>query len=82
MVIVAGHLVVVPAQRKSYLGDCTRVVEQARQAPGCLDFVIGADLLDPARITSSSVGSRRPPSRRSAVAAPATISVPRCWLPP
>ena len=26
------------------------VVEQARSAPGCLDFAISADLLDPARI--------------------------------
>jgi quinol monooxygenase YgiN len=26
------------------------VVEQARQAPGCLDFALSADLLDPGRI--------------------------------
>jgi len=50
MVIVAGHLVVEPTQRESYLADCILVVEQARQAPGCLDFSIGADLLDPGRI--------------------------------
>jgi quinol monooxygenase YgiN len=50
MVIVAGHLVVDPAQRESYLADCVSVVEQARRAPGCLDFAITADLIDPGRI--------------------------------
>ncbi len=50
MVIVAGHLVLDPAQRQSYLADCVQVVEQARQAPDCLDFSITADLLDPGRI--------------------------------
>ena len=50
MVIVAGHLIVDPQQRQSYLADCASVVEQARRAPGCLDFSITADLLDPGRI--------------------------------
>jgi quinol monooxygenase YgiN len=50
MLIVAGHLVVDPSQRESYLAECMPVVEQAREAPGCLDFTIGADLLDPGRI--------------------------------
>ena len=50
MVIVAGHLIVDPEQRASYLADCVPVVEQARRAPGCLDFAITADLLDPGRI--------------------------------
>jgi quinol monooxygenase YgiN len=50
MVIVAGHLIVDPQQRQSYLADCAGVVEQARRAPGCLDFSITADLLDPGRI--------------------------------
>jgi quinol monooxygenase YgiN len=50
MVIVAGHLIVDPQQRQSYLADCAGVVEQARRAPGCLDFSITADLLDPRRI--------------------------------
>ena len=50
MVIVAGHLIVDPEQRAAYLVDCVRVVEQARRAPGCLDFAITADLLDPGRI--------------------------------
>ncbi|MEU1982562.1 antibiotic biosynthesis monooxygenase family protein [Nocardia sp. NPDC019395] len=50
MVIVAGHLLVAPEGREAYLAGCVTVVEQARSAPGCLDFAISADLTDPARI--------------------------------
>jgi quinol monooxygenase YgiN len=50
MVIVAGFLMVEPSQRDNYLTECRDVVRQARQAPGCLDYVISADLLDPDRI--------------------------------
>jgi quinol monooxygenase YgiN len=50
MVIVAGHLLVDPASRDAYLDTCRPVVEAARAAPGCLDFALSADLVDPARI--------------------------------
>ncbi|BBX70011.1 hypothetical protein MPSYJ_34720 [Mycolicibacterium psychrotolerans] len=50
MIIVAGHLMVDPADRQSYLTGCATVVRQARAAPGCLDFAISADLVDPGRI--------------------------------
>lgn len=50
MVIVAGHLAVDPPERQSYLAACVGVVEEARRAPGCLDFAITADLVDPGRI--------------------------------
>jgi quinol monooxygenase YgiN len=50
MVIVAGHLVVDPPQREAYLAGCAEVVALARRAPGCLDFSLTADLLDPGRI--------------------------------
>ncbi len=50
MLIIAGHLVVDPATRDVYLADCVRVVEQARSAPGCLDFAVTADTADPARV--------------------------------
>ncbi len=50
MVIVAGHIIVAPQQRESYLAGCVSVVEQARSAAGCLDFAITADLVDPGRI--------------------------------
>lgn len=50
MVIVAGHIVVDPQQRESYLAGCVGVVEQARRARGCLDFAITADLVDAGRV--------------------------------
>jgi quinol monooxygenase YgiN len=50
MIIVSGHLDVAPAGRDGYLADCRAVVEQARAAPGCLDFALSADLLAPGRI--------------------------------
>lgn len=50
MVIVAGYLNVDPDLRASYLADCVEVVAQARSAPGCLDFTLAADLLDPGRV--------------------------------
>ena len=50
MVIVAGHVIVDREARDDYLAGCIAVVEQARTAPGCQDFAISADLLDPARI--------------------------------
>jgi quinol monooxygenase YgiN len=50
VVIVAGHVVVDPQDRDEYLSGCVEVVRQARQAPGCLDFSLSADLLEPGRI--------------------------------
>ncbi|WP_051026865.1 putative quinol monooxygenase [Nocardia higoensis] len=32
------------------VAGCAGVVEQARRARGCLDFAIGADLVEPGRI--------------------------------
>jgi quinol monooxygenase YgiN len=51
VVIVAGHLVVAPEQRAIYLAGCVPVVERARATPGCLDFSLAADPVDPGRIT-------------------------------
>ena len=50
MVIVAGHVVVDPEDRDEYLSACIEVVRQARRAPGCLDFVLSADLLEAGRV--------------------------------
>jgi quinol monooxygenase YgiN len=50
MVIVAGHLIVDPAQRDEYLSGCLNVVRDGRAATGCLDFALSADLIDPGRI--------------------------------
>ena len=50
MLIIAGHLVVDPTERDAYVAECVTVVAAARRAPGCLDFSITADSVDPARI--------------------------------
>jgi quinol monooxygenase YgiN len=50
VVIVAGHIVVAPEDRDDYLSGCVEVVRQARLAPGCLDFSLSADLLEPGRV--------------------------------
>jgi len=50
MVIVAGHLIVDPEHRDTYLAGCRAVMEQARRAPGCLDFAVTADLLEADRV--------------------------------
>jgi quinol monooxygenase YgiN len=49
-VIVAGSLSVDEHARAAYLDSCREVVRAARAAPGCLDFHLSADPLDPARI--------------------------------
>jgi quinol monooxygenase YgiN len=51
MLIIAGHLTVDPTERDAYVAECREVVEAARTAPGCLDFALTADSVDPARIT-------------------------------
>jgi quinol monooxygenase YgiN len=50
VVIVAGQVFVRPELRDQYLAGCVEVMRQARRAPGCLDFAVSADLLDPERI--------------------------------
>jgi quinol monooxygenase YgiN len=47
MLIIAGHLVVDPTDRDAYVADCATAVEAARAAPGCYDFSITADSVDP-----------------------------------
>jgi quinol monooxygenase YgiN len=50
MLIIAGHLVVGPNERDAYVAECVTTVNAAREAPGCLDFSITADSVDPTRI--------------------------------
>lgn len=50
MIIISGTLYVDADDRAAYLDDCRKVVELARAAPGCLDFALSADLLEPGRI--------------------------------
>jgi hypothetical protein len=74
MVIVAGYLLVEPSRRDSYLVGCKAVVQRARRTRGCLDFALAPTCSIPVALTSSSAGSRSPPSMRSAVADPAMNS--------
>jgi hypothetical protein len=51
VLIIAGHLILGPADRDSFVTDCAAAVEQARRASACLDFAVSSpDTLDPARV--------------------------------
>lgn len=50
MVIVTGKIYVDAQVRDAYLRGCVSIVEQARRPPGCLDFALTADLVEPDRI--------------------------------
>jgi quinol monooxygenase YgiN len=50
MLIIAGYLEVSPTGREAYVQDCLTAVQMALAAPGCLDYSITADSIDPARI--------------------------------
>lgn len=47
MLIIAGYLEVSPSERDAYVQECVPVVQAARTAPGCLDFCITADSVNP-----------------------------------
>lgn len=49
-IIVSGQLHVEPTQRDAYLAARVPIMAHARQAPGCEDFALSADLLEPSRI--------------------------------
>ncbi|MEV7287721.1 antibiotic biosynthesis monooxygenase [Streptomyces sp. NPDC093252] len=50
MLIIAGHLRVEAEDRDAYLTGCVPVIAQARATPGCLDFTLSPDPLEPDRI--------------------------------
>lgn len=50
MVIIAGHLRVATADRDRFLTRSYEAVRQARATPGCHDFVVAPDPLDPDRV--------------------------------
>ncbi|MFF3439516.1 putative quinol monooxygenase [Streptosporangium sp. NPDC002721] len=50
MIIISGWISVDPDARDAYLRGCVSVVEQARASSGCLDFALGADLVEAGRI--------------------------------
>ena len=69
MLIVSGHLVLDPADRDAHVIASVGAVRLARQAPGCLDFAVSADPVDPTGSMSSSGGLAPRTSMRSARAA-------------
>jgi quinol monooxygenase YgiN len=50
MLIIAGYLVVDAEDRDAFVAEGVQAVAMARSAPGCLDFSITADTLDPRRV--------------------------------
>ena len=50
MLIIAGFLITDPADRDAFVVEGVTAVSLARDAPGCLDFCLTADSVDPARV--------------------------------
>ena len=50
VIIVSGHLEVDPDDRDAFVADSAEAVRLARAAPGCLDFAVSADSVDPGRV--------------------------------
>ena len=50
MIIVSGKLYLRPGTMKDFLATSTQAISQARSAPGCRDFVVSADPLEPDRV--------------------------------
>lgn len=51
-IIIAGHVAVAADKRDTYVAAHADLVRRAREAPGCLDFAISADPLDPGRVNT------------------------------
>jgi quinol monooxygenase YgiN len=78
VVIVAGHVTVDPEERESYLAGSMSIVEKARQADGCLDFAIAADLLDPGRVNLFERWESQEAVKTFRSRAPATRNARQC----
>jgi quinol monooxygenase YgiN len=50
VIIVAGQIHVNPGRRDAFVAASIEAVAQARRAPGCLDFVVAADPIEPGRV--------------------------------
>ena len=50
VLIIAGHFTVALDRRDEYLAAFADLVRRARQAPGCLDVAVTADVLDARRV--------------------------------
>lgn len=50
MIIVSGRLYISSGQRDAFLASSHSAVVAARSAPGCRDFVVAADPIEPNRV--------------------------------
>jgi quinol monooxygenase YgiN len=50
MVIVSGTIYVRPGRRQAFLAASMEAVAAARSSPGCLDFIVAADPIEPDRV--------------------------------
>jgi quinol monooxygenase YgiN len=50
MIIVSGHMRVTPGRRGAVLAASRNVMLAARSTPGCHDFVVAADPIEPDRV--------------------------------
>lgn len=50
MVIVSGRIFVRSDKRQEFLSLSSDAIVKARQTPGCLDFVVAADPVEPDRV--------------------------------
>ncbi|MGH7418825.1 MAG: putative quinol monooxygenase, partial [Candidatus Rokuibacteriota bacterium] len=50
MIIVSGRIDVRPGRREAFLAASIEAVVVARRSPGCLDFVVAADPIEPDRV--------------------------------
>jgi quinol monooxygenase YgiN len=50
MIIVSGRIHVAPGRRDNFVASSRVAMVAARKAPGCRDFVVAADPLDPDRV--------------------------------
>ena len=50
MIIVSGRIYVLPDARQDFLKSSAEAVVLARRSPGCRDFIVAADLIEPDRV--------------------------------
>jgi quinol monooxygenase YgiN len=50
MIIVSGRIYITPGTRDAFLADSAVAMRAARRAPGCRDFVVVGDPLEPDRV--------------------------------
>ena len=50
MIIVSGKLYLRPGTQQRFLESSAEAIKQARSTPGCRDFVVAADPIEPNRV--------------------------------